>query len=65
MKCLVLGGGGFIGSHIVDGLLAVGQAVRVFERPRVPLDEQALVSDDEAMQVARVETEQLLSRLRG
>ncbi|HET8693240.1 MAG: hypothetical protein KGI91_06545 [Burkholderiales bacterium] len=29
------------------------------------LQELALVSDDEAMQVARVETEQLLSRLRG
>ena len=36
MKCLVLGGGGFIGSHIVDSLLASGHAVRVFERPRVP-----------------------------
>jgi UDP-glucose 4-epimerase len=36
MKCLVLGGGGFIGSHVVDGLLAAGHAVRVFERPRVP-----------------------------
>ena len=36
MRCLVLGGGGFIGSHVVDGLLARGHAVRVFERPRVP-----------------------------
>lgn len=36
MKCLVLGGGGFIGSHIVDGLLERGDAVRIFERPRVP-----------------------------
>jgi len=36
MKCLVLGGGGFIGSHVVDGLLDGGHAVRVFERPRVP-----------------------------
>jgi len=36
MKCLVLGGGGFIGSHVVDGLLEAGHAVRVFERPRVP-----------------------------
>jgi len=35
MKCLVLGGGGFIGSAIVDRLLAAGHAVRVFERPRV------------------------------
>ena len=36
MKCLVLGGGGFIGSHVVDRLLAAGHFVRVFERPRVP-----------------------------
>ncbi|MBX3621797.1 MAG: NAD-dependent epimerase/dehydratase family protein [Rhizobacter sp.] len=35
MKCLVLGGGGFIGSAIVDQLLAEGHFVRVFERPRV------------------------------
>ena len=36
MKCLVLGGGGFIGSHIVDALLASGHEVRILERPRVP-----------------------------
>jgi UDP-glucose 4-epimerase len=36
MKCLVLGGGGFIGSHVVDALLAAGHRVRIFERPRVP-----------------------------
>jgi UDP-glucose 4-epimerase len=36
MKCLVLGGGGFIGSHVVDHLLDAGHAVRVFERPRIP-----------------------------
>jgi len=35
MKCLVLGGGGFIGSAIVDCLLVAGHSVRVFERPRV------------------------------
>jgi UDP-glucose 4-epimerase len=35
MKCLVLGGGGFIGSFIVDRLLIEGNFVRVFERPRV------------------------------
>lgn len=35
MKCLVLGGGGFIGSAVVDRLLAAGHSVRVFERPRV------------------------------
>ena len=36
MKCLVLGGGGFIGSHVVDQLLMAGHLVRIFERPRVP-----------------------------
>ena len=36
MKCLVLGGGGFIGSHVVDALIDGGHRVRVFERPRVP-----------------------------
>ncbi|MBI4565312.1 MAG: NAD-dependent epimerase/dehydratase family protein [Planctomycetes bacterium] len=35
MKCLVLGGGGFIGSSLTDRLLADGHIVRVFERPRV------------------------------
>ncbi len=35
MKILVLGGGGFIGSTIVDRLLLVGHEIRVFERPRV------------------------------
>ncbi|MBM4362411.1 MAG: NAD-dependent epimerase/dehydratase family protein [Deltaproteobacteria bacterium] len=33
MKCVVLGGGGFIGSHVCDAMLAAGHAVRVFERP--------------------------------
>jgi len=32
MKALVLGGNGFIGSHIVDGLLAASHQVRVFDR---------------------------------
>lgn len=32
MNCLVLGGGGFIGSHICDGLVASGHHVRVFEK---------------------------------
>ena len=35
MKFTVFGGGGFIGSAIVDRLLGEGHAVRVFERPRV------------------------------
>ena len=33
MKCIVFGGGGFIGSAVVDQLLSEGHFVRVFERP--------------------------------
>jgi UDP-glucose 4-epimerase len=32
MKCLVLGGNGFIGTHLVDGLLERGYPVRVYDR---------------------------------
>lgn len=35
MKCLVLGGGGFIGSHLSEALHAQGYAVRIFERPNI------------------------------
>lgn len=35
MKCVIFGGGGFIGSAIADRLLRDGHSVRIFERPRV------------------------------
>jgi UDP-glucose 4-epimerase len=35
MKCVVLGGAGFLGSHLTDTLIAVGHEVRVFDRPNV------------------------------
>lgn len=35
MRYLILGGGGFIGSHLCDSLLLRGHAVRVFERPNL------------------------------
>lgn len=35
MKCVVLGGGGFLGSHLVDALLAQGHTVTVLERPNL------------------------------
>ncbi len=35
MRCLILGGGGFIGSHLCDGLLLDGHTVRVLERPNL------------------------------
>jgi UDP-glucose 4-epimerase len=34
-RCLVLGGGGFIGQHLCEALLAADYKVRVFERPRL------------------------------
>lgn len=37
LKCVVLGGGGFIGSHVVDALVEQGHSVRVFERQNVNL----------------------------
>ena len=37
MKCLIIGGAGFIGSHLAEGLLEEGHAVRIFDRANVPL----------------------------
>lgn len=36
LKCVIFGGGGFIGSTIADRLLLDGHSLRIFERPRVP-----------------------------
>src|SRR3972149_10968356 len=35
MKYLVLGGGGFIGSHVCDSLVKAGHQVRIFEKEHV------------------------------
>ena len=41
MNCLVLGGGGFIGLNLCEGLLLKGHRVRVFERPRLRIEGDA------------------------
>jgi len=35
MRCLVLGGAGFMGSHIVDALVARNHRVRIFDLPNI------------------------------
>lgn len=36
MQCLILGGRGFLGSHLVEALLGEGDEVSVFKRPHSP-----------------------------
>ncbi|EGF31441.1 UDP-glucose 4-epimerase [Oxalobacteraceae bacterium IMCC9480] len=45
MKCVIFGGGGFIGSTIADRLLKDGHELRIFERPRVPPYRQFTVNE--------------------
>ena len=33
MRCVIIGGGGFIGSHLSESLLAAGASVTIFDRP--------------------------------
>lgn len=35
MRCLIVGGGGFLGSHLALGLLAQGHSVRILDRPNL------------------------------
>lgn len=42
MKCLVLGGGGFLGAHLCAGLRRLGHSVRVFERIPAPAGSAAI-----------------------
>lgn len=46
MKITIFGGGGFIGSAIVDRLLQDGHQLRVFERPRIPAYREFLPTED-------------------
>lgn len=48
MKCVIFGGGGFIGSTIADRFLKEGYQLRIFERPRV--EPYRKFADDEAVE---------------
>lgn len=45
MRCLIVGGGGFLGSHLALGLLAQGHAVRILDRPNLRRFDGAQGSD--------------------
>jgi UDP-glucose 4-epimerase len=49
VKCLVLGGGGFIGLNLCEGLLAAGHQVRVFERPRLTIEGASAPAADDTV----------------
>jgi len=48
MKCLILGGSGFIGSHLAEALLIQGHEVRIFDRPNLVRPEN--LCDDERIE---------------
>ena len=45
MKCLLIGGGGFLGSNLCDSLLDKGFSVKIFERPNL-LQYRCFLSDE-------------------
>jgi UDP-glucose 4-epimerase len=66
MKCAVLGGGGFIGSAIVDTLLKYGHKVRIFEHPRVvPYRDFNSVEDVEWMSGDFLSTQDINNAIEG